>query len=150
MTVQQKSSISLHLVSFTLRLSRRRGRRHKVPFGYVPHVRSVRCPNGYLANAGAAAYEMPMSMAGTGERIRVVIGDAHAADRAELTQLLRAQPDIDVIGVTTDGAQALQLLRDLRPNIALLDEDLPSFGGSAVARILRAELPDVQIMVLRN
>ena len=85
-----------------------------------------------------------------GERIRIVIGDAHDADRLELTQLLRSQPDIDLIGVTTDGEQALRMLRELRPNVALLDEDLPSFGGAAVARILKAELPEVQVMVLCN
>lgn len=87
---------------------------------------------------------------GSGERIRIVIGDAHGSDRLELTRLLLTQPDIDVIGVTGDGEQALRMLRELRPNVALLDEDLPSFGGSAVARILKSELPDVKVMVLRN
>ena len=91
-----------------------------------------------------------MSSIGSGERIRIVIGDAHFADRAQLTQLLCAQPDIELIGVTSDGEQALRMLRELRPNVALLDEDLPSFGGNAVARILKAELPEVQVMVLRN
>jgi hypothetical protein len=91
-----------------------------------------------------------MNAIGSSERIRVVIGDAHGADRAALTHLLALQPDIDVIGMTSDGEEALRLLRELRPNIALLDEDLPSFGGSAVARILKSELPEVQVMVLRN
>ena len=91
-----------------------------------------------------------MSFIGSGERIRIVIGDAHLAARAELTRLLCAQPDIELIGVTSDGEQALQMLRELRPNVALLDEDLPSFGGNAVARILKTELPEVQVMVLRN
>lgn len=87
---------------------------------------------------------------GSDERIRIVIGDAHGSDRLELKRLLLTQPDIDVIGVTSDGEQALRMLRELRPNVALLDEDLPSFGGSAVARILKSELPDIQVMVLRN
>jgi DNA-binding NarL/FixJ family response regulator len=86
----------------------------------------------------------------TDARRRVVIGAAHQNDRDELRQLLLAQPDIDVIGVTSDGEQALTLLRRLRPHVALLDEDLPGFGGSAVARIIGRELPDVQVMVLRN
>lgn len=60
----------------------------------------------------------------TGERIRIVIGDAHNAERRELEQLLLSQPDIDVVGVTSDGEHALRLLRELRPHIALLDEDL--------------------------
>jgi DNA-binding NarL/FixJ family response regulator len=84
------------------------------------------------------------------QRIRIVIGDAHQRDRAELRQLLLTQPDIDVVGVTTDGEDALALLRRLRPHVALLDEDLPGFGGKAVARIISRELPDVQVMVLRN
>ena len=84
------------------------------------------------------------------QRIRIVIGDAHDAARRDLRLLLLAQPDIDVVGVTSDGEQALELLRRLHPNVALLDEDLPSFGGNAVARIIRRELPDVQVMVLRN
>ena len=91
-----------------------------------------------------------MSLIEGADRIRIVIGDAHGADRVELTQLLCSQPDIEVIGVTSDGAHALELLRRLRPNVAILDEDLPSFGGSAVARVLRSELPEVQVMVLRN
>ncbi len=87
---------------------------------------------------------------GSGERIRIVIGDAHGSDRLELTRLLFTQSDIEVIGMTSDGEQALKMLRELRPNVALLDEDLPSFGGSAVARIIRSELPDLRVMVLRN
>ena len=107
-------------------------------------------PNGHLHSAGAASYHLRMTNEGQSERIRVVIGDAHYGDRLELTQLLRSQADIDVVGVTTDGAQALRLLRELRPDVALLDEDLPSLGGGAVARILKRELPDVQVMVLCN
>lgn len=84
------------------------------------------------------------------EPIRILIGDAHDSHRLELAQLLRTQPDIEVVGVTTDGEHALRLLRELRPNVALLDEDLPGFGGNAVARILRSELPELQVMVLCN
>jgi DNA-binding NarL/FixJ family response regulator len=91
-----------------------------------------------------------MNAVAAGERIRIVIGDAHNTDRHELAQLLLSQPDIEVVGVTSDGEHALRLLRELRPQIALLDEDLPCFGGSAVARILKSELPDVQVMVLCN
>jgi len=84
------------------------------------------------------------------QRIRVVLGDAHQGEREELRELLLTQPDIEMIGFTNDGEQALALLRRLRPHVALLDEDLPGFGGSAVARIIHRELPDVQVMVLRN
>ena len=82
--------------------------------------------------------------------IRVIIGDAHETDRVTLFRLLRSQPDVDVIGVTDDGEDALALLRRHRPNLAILDEDLPGFGGSAVARIIARELPDVSVVVLHS
>ena len=47
-----------------------------------------------------------------------------------------------------DGAEALRLLRWLRREVALLDEDLPSFGGTAIARILKTELPETRVVVL--
>ncbi len=56
------------------------------------------------------------------QRIRVVLGDAHQGEREELRELLLTQPDIEVIGFTSDGEQALALLRRLRPHVALLDE----------------------------
>ena len=55
---------------------------------------------------------------------------------------------MDVVGETDDGELALQLVRRLRPNVALLDEDLPSLGGGAVARVLAAELPEVRVVIL--
>ena len=80
--------------------------------------------------------------------IRVIIGDAHGDDRVKLFKLLTSQPDFDVVAVTDDGEHALALLRRHRPHLAILDEDLPGFGGSAVARIIAHELPDVSVVVM--
>ena len=82
-----------------------------------------------------------------GATIRVIIGDAHETERVTLFRLLTSQPDFDVIAVTDDGEDALALLRHHRPQLAILDEDLPSFGGCAVARIISRELPDVSVVV---
>jgi DNA-binding NarL/FixJ family response regulator len=81
-------------------------------------------------------------------RIRVVIADDRSESRRALHALLVAQPDIDVVGVADDGVVALGLLRLLKPDVALLDEDLSSFGGGAVARIVAHELPDLRVVVL--
>ena len=64
-------------------------------------------------------------------RIRIVLGDDGTESRHALHALLAAQPDIDVVGVVDDGDVALRLLRLLKPDIALLDEDMAAFGGAA-------------------
>jgi two-component system nitrate/nitrite response regulator NarL len=81
-------------------------------------------------------------------RIRVVLGGDQSGTRRALYELLVAQPDFELVGVADDGEVALRLLRSLRPDIAVLDEDMASFGGGAVARVIKKELPDVQIVVL--
>ena len=80
--------------------------------------------------------------------IRVVIGDADGDFRRALRASFAADPRIEVVGETDDGAQALQLLRWLRPDVALVDEDMPSFGGAAIARVLSLELPETRVVVL--
>lgn len=81
-------------------------------------------------------------------RIRVVLGGDSSRARRALYELLVSQPDLELVGVADDGEVALGLLRSLRPDVALLDEDMASFGGNAVARVLARELPDLQVVVL--
>lgn len=83
-------------------------------------------------------------------RIRVVIGDDGSGSHRALQALLVMQPDFDVVGVAEDGEVALGLLRLLKPDIALLDEDMSSFSGGAVARVLATELPELQVVVLTS
>ena len=80
--------------------------------------------------------------------IRVLIGDADNEFRRALRASLAADPSIDVVGEADDGDFALQLLRQLRPDVALIDEDMPSFSGAAIARVLRSELPDTRVVVM--
>lgn len=82
------------------------------------------------------------------DRIRVVLGDDHSDARRALRELLAAQPDIELVGNADDGEVALRLLRSVRPDVALLDDDMTSFGGGAVARVLASELPHVRVVVL--
>jgi two-component system response regulator DesR len=83
-------------------------------------------------------------------RIRVVLGDDGSGSHRALQALLVIQPDFDVVGVAEDGEVALGLLRLLKPDVALLDEDMSSLSGGAVARVLAKELPDLQVVVLTS
>src|SRR2546427_10081850 len=80
--------------------------------------------------------------------IRVLIGDGDDQFRRTLRASFAADPRIEVVGEADDGEMALQLLRRLRPDVALVDEDMPSFGGAAIARVLRSELPETRVVVL--
>jgi PleD family two-component response regulator len=90
----------------------------------------------------------PARSRGATAPIRLLIGDADGEFRRTLRASLAADPRVEVVGEADDGDVALQLLRRLRPDVALLDEDMPSFGGAAVARILRSELPELRVVVL--
>ena len=80
--------------------------------------------------------------------IRVLIGDDDEAFRRGLRASFAADPRIEVVGEADDGELALHLARWLRPDVALVDEDMPAFGGDAIARILRSELPEVRVVVM--
>jgi DNA-binding NarL/FixJ family response regulator len=80
--------------------------------------------------------------------IRILLADDHPVVRAGLTGMLAAEPDLEVVGEAGSGDEAVALARQLRPAVILMDLRMPGGDGvSATARI-RAELPDVRIMVL--
>jgi len=99
--------------------------------------------------AAAERARLPASRSGSETApIRVLIGDPDAAFRRTLRASFAADPRIEVVGEADDGEMALQLLRRLRPDVALVDEDMPSFGGAAIARVLRSEQPETRVVVL--
>jgi DNA-binding NarL/FixJ family response regulator len=71
--------------------------------------------------------------------IGVVIADDQAMVRAGFAALLAAEPDITVLGQAADGAQALALAREHRPDVVLLDVRMPGVDGLAAARELLAD-----------
>jgi DNA-binding NarL/FixJ family response regulator len=82
--------------------------------------------------------------------IRVALVDDHPMLREGTAALLAARPDIAVVGQTGRGAEALALIGERRPDVLLLDLHLPDLSGIEVARRVRAEHPQVAIVVLSN
>jgi DNA-binding NarL/FixJ family response regulator len=80
--------------------------------------------------------------------IRIVIADDHQLLRAGITALLRDIPDVEVLGEAADGATAVQLAMELKPDILFLDLVMPGMSGlEALARI-NETLPEVRVIVL--
>jgi DNA-binding NarL/FixJ family response regulator len=80
--------------------------------------------------------------------LRIVIADDQASVRQGLVLLLDGRPDIDVVGAAADGEQALDLVAEHHPDAVLLDLNMPVLDGVGAIRRLRAEHPDVAIVVL--
>ena len=81
-------------------------------------------------------------------RIRVLIADDHAVLRAGLRLLLTAEPDMEVVGEAADGAEALARVRELTPDVVLLDITMPHVDGLSVLRQMREAAPGSRVLIL--
>jgi NarL family two-component system response regulator LiaR len=82
------------------------------------------------------------------ERIRVCIADDHAVVRQGLHAFLASQPDIEVVGEASTGAQAVDLVRELRPGVLLIDLLMPVLDGFEATRQVRATFPETAVIIL--
>ena len=82
--------------------------------------------------------------------IRVVLVDDHAVIRAGLQQLLAGTADIDVVGQAENGREALEVVRRLRPDVVLMDLQMPGVDGVAATRMIMTEKLGVDVLVLTS
>jgi DNA-binding NarL/FixJ family response regulator len=82
--------------------------------------------------------------------IRVVLVDDHAVMRAGLAQFLAGSGDIEVVGSAGEGAEALRVLRATRPDVVLMDLQMPGVDGVAATRAIREEMPGTDVLVLTS
>ena len=80
--------------------------------------------------------------------IRILIADDHAIVREGALRLLNSQPDMEVVGEAQAGTEVMELARRVKPHVAVLDISMPGLSGLELVPMLRAELPEVQIVLL--
>jgi two-component system response regulator DegU len=80
--------------------------------------------------------------------IRVVLADDHPVAREGLCNLLTKSVDIEVVGEAGDGSEALRLAQELKPDVLLLDMEMPGLKGIEVAQQLQAAKSTVRILAL--
>ena len=82
------------------------------------------------------------------EKYSVIIVDDHPLFREGVRSVIDAEDDLNVLAEGTSGDQALQLVRELRPRVALIDINMPNMNGMQVTRQIKAERLDTSIVLL--
>ncbi|MGC9404183.1 response regulator transcription factor [Vibrio genomosp. F10] len=82
------------------------------------------------------------------EIIRVVIVDDHQVVLDGFIARLELEKDIEVIGTASNGIEAIDKVRDLKPDVVLMDVSMPLMNGIDATRLIREEFPDAKILML--
>ncbi|MGD8586714.1 MAG: response regulator transcription factor [Chloroflexota bacterium] len=84
------------------------------------------------------------------EPIRVMLVDDHDMVRRGLAAFLQVKPDLQLVGEAHDGAEALDICREVQPDVVLMDLVMPEMDGAAATKAIRDRYPSVQVIALTS
>jgi pilus assembly protein CpaE len=85
---------------------------------------------------------------GEGEKIRVVIVDDIADTRENIRRLLQFENDVEVVGMGRTGREGIDVSREVKPDVVLMDINMPDIDGITATETIRRSLPNTQIVIL--
>ncbi len=80
--------------------------------------------------------------------IRVLIADDHALWRQGLCRILELEGDIEVVAQAADGDEAVAMTKEVRPDVVLMDINMPGLNGLEATQMIKEEAPNTKILVL--
>jgi DNA-binding NarL/FixJ family response regulator len=82
------------------------------------------------------------------DKIRVLIADDHTLVRDGTRRILEAEEDMDVVGEALDGEEAVQLAKELKPDVVLMDIAMPKVDGIAATKQIKHVYPEINVLIL--
>jgi DNA-binding NarL/FixJ family response regulator len=82
------------------------------------------------------------------DRTRLLIVDDHEIFRRGLRSVLQSCPELDICGEATNGVEAVEKAKEIRPDVILMDISMPYLDGLQATRQIRRELPDSRVLLL--
>ncbi|HYA12998.1 MAG TPA: response regulator transcription factor, partial [Syntrophales bacterium] len=79
---------------------------------------------------------------------RIILVDDHALFRHQIKRIIDEAPNLQVVGEAGDGFEALDLLKEIGPDLAILDISMPKCGGIEASGIIKSLYPDLKVLIL--
>jgi two-component system response regulator NreC len=80
--------------------------------------------------------------------IRVLVVDDHEIVRAGMRLMLEEEPDVDILGEALNGKEAIDMCRELKPDVVIMDITMPDMNGIEATRHIKQEMPEVAVLAM--
>src|SRR5262245_24190957 len=91
---------------------------------------------------------MSMTAPATRAPIRILTVDDHPMLREGIAAVIEGQPDMEIVGEASDGVEAIKRFGELRPDVTLMDLQMPEMNGIDALKAIREKYPDARVIVL--